>query len=100
MEGHPVRGGGGVAVRGGGGGSAVEAAQEARGTLERRSLLVLDHQAPLQRAGRYPAWAVKQGRCIMPHLKKAAKNQVNISLRSSAVAQAPWLMCVPLYTSK
>lgn len=89
-----------MAVWGGDGSSTVQAAQEARGTLKRRLLLALDHQAPSQRAGRYPAWAVKQGGCIMPHLKKAAKKQVSISLGSSAVAQAPWLMWVPLYTSK
>lgn len=39
-------------MRGGARGSAVEAAQGARGTLKRRLLLVLGHQAPSQRAGR------------------------------------------------
>lgn len=62
-------------MQGGDRDGAAEAAQEARRALKRRLLPALGHPSPLQRAVHYPTRVVQRSGCIMPRLKKPAKDK-------------------------
>lgn len=90
-------------MQGGDRDGAAEAAQEARRTLKRRLLPALGHQSPLQRAVHNPTRVVQQGGCIMPRLKKPAKDKPPSGTfpPNPVVCPVPWLrlpcLCGSLY---